>query len=59
MIRVHATSVVVLGSKLLHLYLTLLCTLAIVDVDVDVRCPVLIPLLLCPPKGPLWGAVKA
>ena len=30
-----------------------------VDVDVDVRCPVLVPLLLCPPKGSLWGAVKA
>ena len=30
-----------------------------VDVDVDVRCPVLVPLLLCPPKGPLWGVVKA
>ena len=28
------------------------------DVDVDVRCPVLVPFLLCPPKGkgPLWGA---
>ena len=30
-----------------------------VDVDVDVRCPVLVPLLLCPPKGSLWGVVKA
>ena len=29
------------------------------EVDVDVRCPVLVPLLLCPPKGSLWGAVKA
>ena len=28
------------------------------EVDVDVRCPVLVPLLLCPPKGSLWGAVK-
>ena len=28
-------------------------------VDADVRCPVLVPFLLCPPKGSLWGAVKA
>ena len=28
-------------------------------VDVDVRCPVLVPFLLCHLKGPLWGAVKA
>ena len=28
-------------------------------VDVDVRCPVLVPLLLCPPKGSLWVAAKA
>ena len=28
-------------------------------VDADVRYPVLVPLLLCPPKGSLWGAVKA
>ena len=30
------------------------------DVDVDVRCPVLVPFLPRPPlKGTLWGAVKA
>ena len=28
-------------------------------VDVDVRCSVLVSLLLSPPKGSLWGAVKA
>ena len=29
-------------------------------VDVDVRCPVLVPLLSqSPPKGTLWGVVKA
>ena len=28
-------------------------------VDVGVRCPVLVPFLLCPPKRPLWGGVKA
>ena len=33
---------------------TLLC----LTVDVDVRCPVLVS-LMCPPKGSLWGAVKA
>ena len=32
--------------------------IVLVDVDVDVRCPVLVPLLLCLPKGPLWGAVN-
>ena len=30
-----------------------------VRVDVDGRCPVLVLFLLCPPKGPLWGAAKA
>ena len=31
-----------------------------VDVDVDVRCPVLVPFLpRSPSKGTLWGAVKA
>ena len=28
------------------------------EVDVDVRCPVLVPLLLCPLNGSLWGAVN-
>ena len=29
------------------------------EVDVDVRCPVLVLLLLSPPEGSLWGGVKA